>query len=652
VNSVTFADATDPDIAAAQTAVNALLPASTNVCTTDQALHVPLTRDAGGRLQAVSKRVGLSAVTDGGTDEDTFDVTCVPHGWPSHGYNYANHRASPLETVLSPDNAANLTVKWHFDLSELTGGLNGVTSTPTVGFGLVFVAAWNNHVYALREEDAEIVWEHQLHPRFPIGTQSSATLTADGRLLVGDAGATVTCLDALTGKLLWERSLSVPFEGESPSDHNWGSPTVANNRVFIGIASHTDQPCTRGRLAALDLDTGEVLWDIPFVPFKICDNDTSKECTEDAECGEGAHCVRGRGAGVTATPAVDPTGEIVYANTVGCYTFPSIGDSDSMFRIDAASGEIVWKNRVNAPEQFNACADTGADCRTVADCTGGAACMKKSVYHDFGFLNGPLVIDADDGAGGTRQLILSGSKNGTLYVFNPENGEIVWSLEVVPTPMTPGFAGYGLFNGAIGFADQRIHAALYNVIAPGGNPPNHLRAFSSVDGHELWSDEIGSSWAHASIANNLVFAGTQSTVKRCSNDLEKECTQDAECTGGTCLDAGPYYIYDARDGRRLKSFTLPANAAGGASIVDGTAYVPYGIFEAQGGVVAYALPACPGDCNRNGEVNVNELVTGVNISLGTADINRCYALDSNGTRKVEVNELVGGTLSALNGCEA
>jgi outer membrane protein assembly factor BamB len=650
VTGVTFADATDAAVAAAQTAVNALLPASTNVCTSGQALRVPLTTGDNGRLASAARHIALSAATESGTDEDTLDVTCVPHGWPSHGFNYANHRANPLETVLSPDNAEHLTVKWHFDVRAMTGpALNAVTSTPTVGFGFVYVTAWNSTIYALHEDTGEVEWSHQLFGQF-IGIQSSATLTADGRLVVGASGATVTALDARTGRVLWERPLSIPFQGEPPADHNWGSATIANNRVFIGIASHTDQPCTRGRLVALDLDTGEVLWDLPTVPVRVCDNDTSQTCTTDDECGGGS-CVRGRGAGVTATPAVDPTGEIVYMNTVGCYTYPSIGDSDSMFRIDAASGEVVWKNRVTPPEQFNACMDTGADCRSADDC-GGAACEVKRAWHDFGFLNGPLVIDADDGAGGARQLIVSGSKDGTLYAFDPEDGEIVWRNVIVPTPMTPNFAGYGLFNGAIGFADQRIHAALFNMISPDGDPPNKLRAFSSVDGHELWNDEIGDSWSHVSIANDLVFAGTQRTMDRCNNALEQECEDDADCPGGECVDASPYYVYDARDGRRLATFTLPANAAGGASIVDGSAYVPYGVFGNEGGVIAYALPACPGDCDRNGAVTVGELITGVNIALGTASMNRCYALDRDGDRRVGIAELVRGTRSALEGCEA
>lgn len=652
VTAVTFEGTTDADIAAAQAAVDALLPAAAGVCTTGQALRVPLTV-SGGRQQATSKQVALAAVTGSGTDEDSLDVTCVPHGWPSHSYNAGNHRANPQETILTPENIAGLQVKWHFDILELgTPGLGAVTSTPTVGFGMVYVTSWNANVYALNQNTGEIEWTYSFLPGFAIGTQSSATLTADGRLVIGDAGATVHCLDALTGRLLWKRDLSIPFEGEGGADHNWGSATIANNRVFIGIASHTDVPCTRGRLVALDLDTGEVLWDLPTIPERICDNDTSVVCTGDEQC-NGGTCIRGRGAGVTATAAVDATGEVVYMNTVGCYTFPSIGDSDSMFRVDAATGEVVWKNRVQPPEQFNACEDTGADCRTAADCNQGVACEEKGAWHDFGFLNGPMVLDADDGEGGTRQLIVSGSKDGTLYAFDPENGEIAWTNEVAPTPVTPGFAGFGLFNGAIAFAEGRVHAALFQMVAPGGNPPDHLRAFSVVDGTGVWQQEIGESWSHVSVANGMVFAGTEETLRRCSTDLTQECEMDAECMPGTCSDAGPLYIHDAASGTRLATLTLPANVAGGASIVDGTLYVPYGTFDVAGGVVAYALPGptgCAGDCNDDGSVTVNELVLGVNIALDATPVGECTALDRDSSGAVEINELITATRSLLEGC--
>ncbi|MEO8602443.1 MAG: hypothetical protein ABI629_07705 [bacterium] len=60
--------------------------------------------------------------------------------------------------------------------------------------------------------------------------------------------------------------------------------------------------------------------------------------------------------------------------------------------------------------------------------------------------------------------------------------------------------------------------------------------------------------------------------------------------------------------------------------------------------------ACVGDCNDDGTVAVNELITGVNIALGSASIEACSSFDTNDDGSVAVNELIGGVNSALNGC--
>jgi hypothetical protein len=253
---------------------------------------------------------------------------------------------------------------------------------------------------------------------------------------------------------------------------------------------------------------------------------------------------------------------------------------------------VIWKNRVQPPEQFGACQDDPSiDCRNDADC-GGSACEEKEAYHDFGFLNGPLLIESPDGEGGSRTLVVSGSKDGTLYALSPDDGSLVWTNPVQPTPITPGFAGFGLFNGAIGYGDQRIHAAI-NALIPSrvcdndhargcsndsqcGDgiclpAPEHMIAFDSVDGSVLWSDEIGASWSSVGIANGVVFAGTN------------EGTDDGSL----------YYAYDAATGERLNTFAIPRTSSSGASIVDGCVYFGYGIIDGVGGVVALGLPEPP-----------------------------------------------------------
>ena len=532
------------ELAALQTALDALLPATTCDCTSGQVLSVPLKGNGTRPGRATLK---LTARTASATDADRVTMVCVPHGWPSHGYNHANHRASAVETEISPANAAQLEPAWEW----VPGG--GFTSTPAVGFGRVFVTGWNGRIYALKAKSGALVWEYASGASL----QGSPTLTADGRVLISDSGANVHCLNAKTGALLWKTPLA------DGADHMWASPVVATNRVYIGIASHSDVPCVRGRLVALDLDTGAPLWTRFMVPEMVCDNDTSITCTNDGDCGGGV-CRPGKGAGVTATVAVDRTGESVFVNTVGCYTYPSIGDSDSIMRLEAATGATTWVTRVQAPEQFHTCSnDPTRVCTPTLSlaCEAGGSCQ---AYHDFGFLNGPILVDADDGLGGTRPLVVSGSKDGSLYALNQADGSPAWTNVVAPAPVTPGFAGFGLFNGAVGYANGRFHAALNDLIPSVTPAPEHLWAFSEVDGAKLWDDDIGESWGSMAIANGVVFVG-------------------ANGAANTKL-----FVYDAATGVQLTTLALPQSTTSGAAIADGMVYVGYGI--AVGGVQAFRLP--------------------------------------------------------------
>src|SRR5262249_51179763 len=58
------------------------------------------------------------------------------------------------------------------------------------------------------------------------------------------------------------------------------------------------------------------------------------------------------------------------------------------------------------------------------------------------------------------------------------------------------------------------------------------------------------------------------------------------------------------------------------------------------------LAPCVGDCNQDGEVRANELIIGVNISSGTADVSACPPFDRDGSGTVTLSELVAGVNSA------
>jgi hypothetical protein len=61
-------------------------------------------------------------------------------------------------------------------------------------------------------------------------------------------------------------------------------------------------------------------------------------------------------------------------------------------------------------------------------------------------------------------------------------------------------------------------------------------------------------------------------------------------------------------------------------------------------------PACLGDCNDDGVVTVDELITGVNIALGTLELDVCGEFDGNADATVTVDELITAVNNALTGC--
>ncbi len=66
---------------------------------------------------------------------------------------------------------------------------------------------------------------------------------------------------------------------------------------------------------------------------------------------------------------------------------------------------------------------------------------------------------------------------------------------------------------------------------------------------------------------------------------------------------------------------------------------------------ASVTPAvCVGDCNHDGAVTVDELVTGVNMALGGLPLDQCPVFDADGNGEVTIDEILRAVNNALNGC--
>jgi hypothetical protein len=89
-----------------------------------------------------------------------------------------------------------------------------------------------------------------------------------------------------------------------------------------------------------------------------------------------------------------------------------------------------------------------------------------------------------------------------------------------------------------------------------------------------------------------------------------------------------------------------------------TATVTTGARDASGNALAadyswsfrIGASTCTGECNDNGEVTIDELLTLVNIALGNVDVMTCAAGDANRDKQVTIDEILVAVNNALNGC--
>lgn len=124
-------------------------------------------------------------------------------------------------------------------------------------------------------------------------------------------------------------------------------------------------------------------------------------------------------------------------------------------------------------------------------------------------------------------------------------------------------------------------------------------------------------------------------------------TPDRVCIGGdyegvACVDAA-----DCAGGECAARMATPRPTAAGTGtptpLGGGATPTPTPTVTATAG-------GCPGDCNANGAVAINELITLVNVALLNLPVTACPVGDVNGDGKVAINELITAVTRALNGC--
>jgi outer membrane protein assembly factor BamB len=224
-----------------------------------------------------------------------------------------------------------LALKWKF----LTGGK--ISASPAVatinGTIMVFIGSWDGVFHALDATTGAQAWSFAIDAAPSSGSCATAPVecsriassaaAVDGRVYFGAGNGYVYGLDAATGTKVWGTQLGDPTEGVEI----WTSPAVYNGLVYVGVASHEDNPCVPGQVVALDASTGAVIWTF--------------QATDPAVAG----------VGVWSSPAIDTSVSpaVVYIGTGNpgnscdppAAGTPSFSYPDGIVALDSLTGSLL-----------------------------------------------------------------------------------------------------------------------------------------------------------------------------------------------------------------------------------------------------------------------------------------------------------------------
>jgi outer membrane protein assembly factor BamB len=119
-------------------------------------------------------------------------------------------------------------------------------TTPLVAGHRLYLSSMNGRLYALDAETGEQVWDQPFDDADG-GLVMDPVLADETTILVGGIDRTLYALDIADGAVKWSFKADNWF---------WAKPLVVERRVYA--------PSLDGGVYALDLDSGEKLWDAPF----------------------------------------------------------------------------------------------------------------------------------------------------------------------------------------------------------------------------------------------------------------------------------------------------------------------------------------------------------------------------------------------------
>ncbi len=509
-----------------------------------------------------SVRLGLVALicvagalvrADDGKDDDA---------WKAAGGNINDTHATQAGRALDAPNVPALTVKWIFQAA------GNITGTPAVVGDAVYVTDWGGKFHKVDRRTGRTLWSRSVseYTGNPASfSRGSPAVSDDGStVVIGDyggsispgVGASVMAVDTNTGALLWKTVLD-----PHPLAVITGSPVIAKDRIYIGVASQeevqtvvdpTYVPTFRGQAAALDLKTGAIVWQFRTVPPGYTGGAVWPSTGAVDEKRQSLYI--GVGNNYTVPPAVRDCIEAATTPEQALACRDPADLIDSVLALDLDDGHLKWKFQTRGSDTFvSLCVTEPARCPIPFD--------------DFDFGAGPnlftLKSDGSQQGGGDgppREILGIGQKSGIYYALDPDLGRLLWATMVGPGGL---FGGIEFGTAADG---ERVYVALSNSehkpyqLQPSGEPHNSgsWAALDAKTGKILWQIKAtGQDPRPGQTSFGALGLGSVST---------------ANGVAYASANGGDFVALDGASGKILWTFPSGGTVLSGPAVVDDTLY--------------------------------------------------------------------------------
>lgn len=367
--------------------------------------------------------------------------------WPTYNGDYTGRRYSELSQI-NKDNVKSLTLAWAFQTHA-----SSLKATPLLVNGILYFSVPDN-VWAVDALTGRRIW-HFSRPSQGDHIASRGVAMYKDRLFFGTPDAHLICLDARTGKQIWDVTIADVTQGYYLSV----APLVVQDRVIIGTSG--DSADVPHYLEAINPDNGAVLWRWSSVP-KPGEPGSETWPSEDA---------MSHGGGSMWMPGTyDPELNLVYWGT---------GNPDPILAGGVREGSNLFTCSIVAIH-----ADTGKL----------AWYFQPSPHdtHDWDAVETPVLFEGTY-RGKRRKVLAQASRNGYFFVLDRATGENLLTSRFVETDWAKGVDAKGRPIPNPAKEPQRDGALVEanmdgatNWMAPSFDPQTGLFYVNAQKAYSIW----------------------------------------------------------------------------------------------------------------------------------------------------------------------